>query len=84
MPFSTQHIIFVPIIVFVATTILALAVMAICDWRVRRAEHLANAPAPAFRPVLVHDRSRQKLIRSGRKSLNRAGAAKIRLIYNGG
>jgi hypothetical protein len=82
MPFSTQHIVFIPIAVFVATTILALIVAAFADWRVRRAQ--ARQAMQKFRPVLVHDRSRQKLIRSARKSLNRAGAAKIRLVYNGG
>jgi Na+-translocating ferredoxin:NAD+ oxidoreductase RnfG subunit len=82
MPFSTQHIVFIPVIVLIATAMLALIVAAFTDWRVRRAQ--AKLAAPAFRPVLVHDRSRQKLIRSARKSLNRAGAAKIRLVYNGG
>jgi len=82
MPFSTQHIVFIPIAVFVATAILALIVAAIADWRVRQAQ--AKLAAQKFRPVLVHDRSRAKLVRSGRKSLNRAGAASIRLVYNGG
>jgi len=66
----------------VATAILALIVAAIADWRVRQAQ--AKLAAQKFRPVLVHDRSRAKLVRSGRKSLNRAGAASIRLVYNGG
>jgi hypothetical protein len=82
MPFATQHIIFIPMTVFVATTMLALIVAAFADWRVRRAQ--AKLAAPLFKPVLVHDRSRQKLIRSTRKTVGRARGANIRLVYNGG
>jgi hypothetical protein len=80
MPFSTQHIVFIPVAVFVATAILAFVVSVYADWRVRQAQ--AKLSAPVFRPVLVHDRSRQKLLRSQR--LSRASAPKIRLVYNGG
>jgi hypothetical protein len=80
MPFLTQHIVFVPVAVFVATAFLAFLVSAYADWRVRQAQ--ARLAVPAFRPVLVHDRSRQILLRSQR--LNRAAAPKIRLVYNGG
>ena len=80
MPFSTQHIVFIPVAVFVATAILAFLVAAYADWRVRQAE--AKFTAPLFRPVLVHDRNRQKLLRSQR--LSRASAPRIRLGTNGG
>jgi hypothetical protein len=80
MPFSTQHIVYIPIAIFVATACLALLVSTYADWRVRQAQ--ARLAAPVFRPVLVHDRSRQKLLRSQR--LSRASAPKIRLVYNGG
>jgi len=80
MPFSNQHIIYIPVAVFVATAALAFLVSAYADWRVRQAQ--ARLAAPVFRPVLVHDRSRQILLRSRR--LSRASAPKIRLVYNGG
>jgi hypothetical protein len=82
MLLNAEHFVFVPVCVLAATAGVAAAVTALAEWRTRRAQREAAMAAPKFRPVLVHDRSRQTLLRS--RGLSRAARPKIRLVYNGG
>jgi hypothetical protein len=78
MLFNAENFVFVPVSVLVATAVIAVAVSLLVEWRTR-----GTAAAPQkFRPVLVHDRNRQTLIRS--RGLGRAVRPNIRVVYNGG
>jgi len=81
MLFNAEHFVFVPVSVLAVTTVVALAVTALAEWRTRRVLAAAKA-APAFRPVLVHDRRGQTLLRP--RALGRAARPTIRLVVNGG
>jgi hypothetical protein len=77
-----EKFIFLPVSVLAATAMLAIAVTMIAEWRTRRALLAARPAAATFRPVLVHDRSRQTLLRS--RGSSRPARPTIRLVYNGG
>jgi hypothetical protein len=74
-----QHIVFVPVTVLVSVAVVSIVVALVGEWRGR-----VDAPpaAPVFRPVLVHDRGREMLLRSRRAGVT--ARPKIRLVYNGG
>jgi hypothetical protein len=74
-----QHIVFVPITVLVSVAVISAAVALYSEWRGRPR---AVPPAPKFRPVLVHDRGREMLLRS--QARGAAARPRIRLVYNGG
>ncbi len=83
MLYEIERFIFVPFCVLVATAVLAVLVTMVAEWRTRRALSAAQVVREQkFRPVLVHDRSRQTLLRS--RGLGRTARPKIRLVYNGG
>jgi hypothetical protein len=78
MLFNAEHFVFVPVSVLAVTAVVAWVVTALVELRARR----APAAVRQFRPVLVHDRSRQTLLRS--RGMSRTARPKIRLVYNGG
>jgi hypothetical protein len=82
MLYEIEKFIFVPFIVLAATAALAMAVALYAEWRTQRALRAAQPAAAKFRPVLIHDRSRQTLLRS--RGPGRQARPKIRLVYNGG
>ncbi len=82
MLFNAEHFVFVPVCVLAATAVIAVAVSLLVEWRSRTAIGAGAAAAQNFRPVLVHDRRGQTLIRS--RGLGRAVRPNIRVVYNGG